>query len=271
LLLRDGDRLRFPVLYLESAEEAKTLAVQADDRPTPLTTPDFLSRIDRSSLDGRQVDLLLVVPADFGDRLRSDGQPSLYVLTREGDDRSRLVDNRVTHVLRQWKLHLKDVRLRRKGLAPDFDEPFVVQDPARAQAAGKHASDDVFELLVRIFPFVLVMWSLAGALYPAVDLCAGEKERGTMETLLISPASREEIVWGKFLTIWLFSAATALLNLLSMGLTTWLFGGELAAGASFRPPCSGPSSCSCPCPRSSAPSAWPSAPTPAAPRKGNIT
>ena len=42
-----------------------------------------------------------------------------------------------------------------------------------------------------------------------------------METLLISPASREEIVWGKFLTIWVFSAATALLNLLSMVLTTW--------------------------------------------------
>src|SRR5213082_688595 len=81
----------------------------------------------------------------------------------------------------------------------------------------------MLDLLMRIFPFMLVMWSLAGALYPAVDLCAGEKERGTMETLLISPASREEIVWGKFLTIWVFSAATALLNLLSMGLTTWFF------------------------------------------------
>src|SRR5947208_9389702 len=44
------------------------------------------------------------------------------------------------------------------------------------------------------------------------------KERGTMETLLISPASREEIVYGKFLTIWVFSASTALLNLASMGL-----------------------------------------------------
>src|SRR5947208_9926345 len=42
-----------------------------------------------------------------------------------------------------------------------------------------------------------------------------------METLLISPAGREEIVWGKFLTIWVFSASTALLNLLSMALTTW--------------------------------------------------
>ena len=56
-----------------------------------------------------------------------------------------------------------------------------------------------------------------------------------METLLISPASREEIVWGKFLTIWVFSAFTALLNLASMGLTTWQFSTKLIADTSFRP------------------------------------
>src|SRR5256885_13987451 len=81
--------------------------------------------------------------------------------------------------------------------------------------------------MVRIFPFMLVMWSLAAAIYPAVEVCAGEKERGTMETLLISPAGREEIVWGKFLTIWVFSSATALLNMLSMVVTAWPLGSTL--------------------------------------------
>src|SRR5205823_11943637 len=95
----------------------------------------------------------------------------------------------------------------------------------------KRAAEELFDILVRVYPFVLVLWSLAGALYPAVDLCAGEKERGTMETLLISPASRDEIVCGKFLTIWVFSAATALLNLASMGLTMMQF----AKIAEFRP------------------------------------
>jgi sodium transport system permease protein len=55
-----------------------------------------------------------------------------------------------------------------------------------------------------------------------------------METLLISPASREEVVYGKFLTIWVFSAATALLNLGSMAVTTAVFGG-LTAGAGAPP------------------------------------
>src|SRR5262249_34249143 len=114
----------------------------------------------------------------------------------------------------------------------DFDAVFEVE-PRPDRGGGARAAD-VFDLLVRVFPFILVMWALAGALYPAVDLCAGEKERGTMETLLISPASREEIVWGKFLTIWVFSAVTALLNLASMGLTVWQMAQQFP-GDVFRP------------------------------------
>ena len=77
---------------------------------------------------------------------------------------------------------------------------------------------------------MLVMWSLAGALYPAIDLCAGEKERGTMETLLISPANRVEIVAGKFLAVWTLATVTAWWNLL------WMGGGSCsAAGSRARP------------------------------------
>jgi sodium transport system permease protein len=136
----------------------------------------------------------------------------------------------VAAVLSQWKRSLKEIRLVRRGLPADFDEVFDVRDADRSQAETRKQRG-VFDLMVRIFPFLLVLWSLAGALYPAVDLCAGEKERGTMETLLITPASRDEIVWGKFLTIWVFSGATALLNLASMGLTTWQLGNQLPAEA----------------------------------------
>jgi sodium transport system permease protein len=72
----------------------------------------------------------------------------------------------------------------------------------------------------KILPMILLVWALTGAFYPAVDLCAGEKERGTLETLLISPASRRELVWGKLLTVMSFSVVTALLNLMSMMVTT---------------------------------------------------
>src|SRR4029077_9842355 len=71
----------------------------------------------------------------------------------------------------------------------------------------------------KLFPALLIIFAVTGAFYPAIDLVAGEKERGTMETLLICPATRTEIVLGKFLTVMLFSCATALLNLASIGFT----------------------------------------------------
>jgi hypothetical protein len=222
LFLGQAGRLGFPTLYLPPQVKPDTLTVRpCGEPPSPSDPADFLADCDRTPLNDRQVDLLLVVPPDFREQLEKGGRPALYVLARDKDDHSRLVNGRVTLVLNRWKKQLKDVRLLRRGLPADYDEPFEVRDAEEARPVSKKAADELFETLIRVFPFILVMWSLAGALYPAVDLCAGEKERGTMETSLVSPASREEIVWGKFLTIWVFSAATALLNLLSMGLTAW--------------------------------------------------
>ncbi len=252
LLLQEGDTLRFPTLYFDNADEALLFQIRPLGAGNPEVNPssldprnpeyqldgrphDFLRQIDRSALDDRSVDLLLIVPANFQDVLDRNGRPVLYLLSRERDDRSRLAEGRLSAVLRQWRKRLKEVRMLRQGLPADFDEPFEIRDGVQDKPASKRASDDLLDILVRIFPFILVMWSLAGALYPAVDLCAGEKERGTMETLLISPASREEIVWGKFLTIWVFSALTALLNLLSMGLTLWRFNSLVPTEPSFRP------------------------------------
>src|SRR5690606_30712503 len=66
---------------------------------------------------------------------------------------------------------------------------------------------------------ILILMSLLGAFYPAIDLAAGEKERGTLETLLTTPVPAREIVAGKFLTVALVGLAAAALNLASMLLT----------------------------------------------------
>jgi sodium transport system permease protein len=199
------------------------------------TDPDLLpDLVDRTLLDGRKVDVILVVPPGFQQWLATTGQGDIYLLSRR-DDTSRLVRARISAVLGRWKQELKQVRLARQGLPVDFDEPLRIRDPYGDEQVGPQSPQGLFPLMTRIFPFILVMWSLAGALYPAVDLCAGEKERGTMETLLISPAGREEIVWGKFLTIWVFSAATALLNLVSMAVTTWWQFAAVVPGVGFSP------------------------------------
>lgn len=217
---------RYELLVRDSLvlEDAQGLNLQ------PCDSPEAASEM----LATRQVDLILEIGPGFLEGLLADQRPVLKIHGRPGDDRSRLAEARLTRVLIDYRETVKEWRLLRQGLPPDFDLAFTVSNPQREQAPARETADELFRAMAQIFPFVLVMWSLAGALYPAVDLCAGEKERGTMETLLISPASREEIVWGKFLTIWLFSAATALLNLLSMGLTTWYFSMQLPQSP-FRP------------------------------------
>src|SRR5262249_10648191 len=187
----------------------------------------LLASEDRTPLTEKEIDLLLTVPPDFRSQLEGGTRLTLRLSGRPGDDASRQAGRRLRTVLMRWKQYLREVRLLRQGLPANFDDPFALQDSEPSKPPEQVAADSLLDLLVRVFPFLLVMWSLAGALYPAVDLCPGEKERGTMETLLISPASREELVWGKFLTIWVLSAATALLNLASMGLTSAHFSGVL--------------------------------------------
>ena len=58
-------------------------------------------------------------------------------------------------------------------------------------------------------------------MYPAMDLTAGEKERGTMETILSSPISRLDLVLGKFLLVLTASLVTAALSVASMGISFW--------------------------------------------------
>jgi sodium transport system permease protein len=124
-----------------------------------------------------------------------------------------------------YRLTLRQARFARAGLPPDFDQVIAIRDPDQRKQPLQRTTDELRDALVRFFPFMLVMWSLAGALYPAIDLCAGEKERGTMETLLISPADRGEIVAGKFLAVWTLSAVTTWWNLL------WMGGGGVLGGS----------------------------------------
>ena len=108
---------------------------------------------------------------------------------------------RLTGVLQPGPTEVKAARFARAGLPADFDTPVEVRDPHSEKPAEKKVFDELRDVLVKVIPFLLVMWMLTGSIYPAIDMTAGEKERGTMETLLISPAERTEIVFGKFLAV----------------------------------------------------------------------
>lgn len=77
--------------------------------------------------------------------------------------------------------------------------------------------------LASLVPLVLVLMTITGAVYPAIDLTAGERERGTLETLMAAPIPRFGILFSKFIAVVTVAMLTALLNLIGMFATIWVF------------------------------------------------
>jgi sodium transport system permease protein len=203
---RDG----FDPALFDSSTEAQRLVVHAE----PASSPTAVPRASEQAIRDGRAQAVLVIPRDLPEQLSGEKGIHIPIRYNSVDEPSKNTQLRVNEVLSRWRRSIVAGRLRRDQKTESYTEPIQVrsQDVAtRTELGGS--------LWGRIFPFLLVMMSLTGAFYPAIDLCAGEKERGTMETLLISPASRAEIVLGKFLTVMLASVVTAVLNLLSMGLT----------------------------------------------------
>ena len=136
------------------------------------------------------------------------------ILENSADEKSMIAYRRVEEVMRAWEKAILRDRLSRANLPESLPTP--VNPDAIDLAQDEQLAANLWS---KLFPALLIIMAATGAFYPAIDLGAGEKERGTMETLLISPAKRTEIVLGKFLTVMVFSVSTALLNLASMGFT----------------------------------------------------
>lgn len=175
-----------------------------------------LESADKSVLAQRQADALLVVEPDFFVKLERGERPTISVSEREGEENSKLAVRRLVSVLKKWEDAVKEVRFARQGLPANFDTPIEIKDPLTNKDLAKKVFDELRDALVKVIPFLLMMWMLTGAIYPAIDMTAGEKERGTMETLLISPAERVEIVLGKFASVVTMGFGTALWNVFLM-------------------------------------------------------
>ncbi len=78
--------------------------------------------------------------------------------------------------------------------------------------------------LSALVPLILILMTITGAVYPAIDLTAGERERGTLEMLMAAPVSRFELLGGKYIAVVAVAMLTALVNLVSMFITLRLSG-----------------------------------------------
>lgn len=106
-------------------------------------------------------------------------------------------------------------RMSRIGLTPAFQTPVTMASGTNIASR----SQITLSILGGLLPYLVLSFAFLGGLYPAIDLGAGEKERGTLETLLLSPASRLEIALSKLLLIFTTSMTATLLGVVTLGLS----------------------------------------------------
>ena len=126
---------------------------------------------------------------------------------------SLVAKKRVTALIDTYRRNIIEERLNKIGLNNDFLEPFQEQWMDIAPQEKK-----IGFILGSILPYLIIILIFIGAMNSAVDITAGEKERGTLATLLVSQLSRLEIVLGKYFSVMTISAISMFLGLIGLSI-----------------------------------------------------
>lgn len=208
------DMLRKEVLLVAAASD-DAAALLARHGASPLTPVTRVPR-DEAERRLRKKELWAIVDAPAGTvaALDGGGQASATVLYTKRYDRSREARDRLEKALDQVARGALTVRLEQAQLPPTWAEPVITK------AEDVDFGADLGPLIAsQILPVILVVMLFMGAMYPAVDATAGEKERGTLETLLVAPVRPLEVMAAKYVTVVALAMLSALANLGAMGAT----------------------------------------------------
>jgi sodium transport system permease protein len=210
------------VMVLGGADSPGVIAALQDDKKFRLlpAKADY-----RQLISEKKVRVAVEIPAGFEAALKSGSTQTVSLYYYEGELKSGFGVKAVQEFFTTLRDKTIELRLKEQGLPAAIIKPFVVrrQNVAPPEKVGGNA-------IGGFIPYLIIILCFTGAMYPAMDLTAGEKERGTMETLLCSPVHRINIVVGKFLMVLTASLTTVLLSIVSMGVSAAIgvmyFGGK---------------------------------------------
>jgi sodium transport system permease protein len=187
-----------------------------------VTVLDNVQRDDIQSLfDDESVDAIFLFSKDFQESVHANkttGYVNLYFKFNIMDaDQGRL-----TYAFDIYKKELIDERYAALG---------VNEDLLRVVELGKRNMSSIREVMGSavggFLPYIFLILAYVGCLAPAIDIGAGEKERGTLETLLVTPASRMQILMGKFWLVAFTGFISGALSLLGCFVSLQLFFDEM--------------------------------------------
>lgn len=212
MLKQSLDKERFKI-WIEGKDQCPELLLdQLSDPKSKFDLEDFPEKLEdmEGAFKEERVDAILKIPSDFPTKIDSGKQGELSIVYNKGKDKSVLAYEDLRKSVNKYASEVRKKRLEGKSMAREFFEPVKINETNLGQQNVQ---------LLRSLSMMLIIMALTGAFYPALDLGAGEKERGTLETLLLTPAARVEIAWGKYLAVTALAVGAGLLNVASMALT----------------------------------------------------
>lgn len=201
-------------VMLLGAEHAPALAQRIRTAEGIVVVPpgkDYAQRISDKKLRAA-----VEFPPGFEEKLAvaEAEPPAVKIYHYAGELRSQFALRSLQKIIRDYRDTVVEGRLAARNLSASLLEPFKSEEEnvASPEKVGGN-------VLGGLIPYFIIILCLTGAAYPAMDLTAGEKERGTIETILASPVSRTELVLGKFLMVLTASVVTAVLAIGSFSAT----------------------------------------------------
>lgn len=178
---------------------------------------------ERSLVSRSFGDPVLIVAPGFEDDLVRGVAPVVEVVWASANNRAAMGLGRVNQLLGGFSREQMQLRLAWRGVSPTLLQP--LQTELRDLAGGRARAAQMMATL----PFIVLMAVLYGALNAALDTTAGERERGSLEPLLMTPTQRRALVVGKWGAVSVVAMLVAVLSCLSFLPAQWLLRSETLA------------------------------------------
>ena len=200
------------VLNLAYIDHASSyLLLEAFKGDSSITLRDDLNEENADSLIKLDsLDAAVVIGKEFDGNIHNLKTAVVHVHFRT-EDNINISLNRIKSIINTYSESILSKRLNKMNLDNEIFEPIKINEIDLASEREKWG-----KRIGGFLPYFFILFCFMGAMYPAIDLGAGEKERGTLETLLVAPATRMEILLGKFGVITLAGILSAGISLLGI-------------------------------------------------------
>ncbi len=206
-----AERREVVVAGIEHAPGLKNFLERQSYRVKPAPA-DYETQLRRSKL----ADAVLLLPERFEALLLAGEQPIVEVISDSGNRQSQASANRAAQLVNAYGRERGQLSLLMRGVSPELLQPLLVQERDLASTQTRAAQ------LTGMLPFFVLMAVLYGALNAALDTTAGERERASLEPLLMTPAARAALVLGKWGAVASLAMLIAVLSCLSFLPAQWL-------------------------------------------------